>query len=86
MGSLKAIKKISLKMFAPKMEAVNISLIKPKIREVKIPKVLVKMDRNIGAHYPWAFLGIIFAIRRIITNLQGKSFQWQKKSYLLLNW
>ena len=47
-GSLKAIKKISLKIFAPKKEAVNRSLIKPRIREKSIPILFVKIDLNIS--------------------------------------
>lgn len=41
-GSLKATKKISLHMLAPRMDAVSISLINPKILETKIPKLFVK--------------------------------------------
>ena len=33
-------------MFAPKIEACSMSLTKPKIREVKMPKELVKIDLN----------------------------------------
>ena len=35
-------------MFAPKTDAVNKSLINPKILENKIPKLLVKMALNMG--------------------------------------
>lgn len=50
-GSLKAIKNISLYMLAPSAEAVNISLINPKILDTKIPKLLVKIALNIGLLY-----------------------------------
>lgn len=43
-GNLKATKKISLYTFAPKMEAVSVSLIKPKILDTKVPTLLVKND------------------------------------------
>ena len=54
LGSLKAIKNISEKILAPKTDAVSISLIKPRTREAKIPKVLVNIDLNIGNFYPWS--------------------------------
>lgn len=41
-GSLKATKKISLYMLAPKVEAVKRSLIKPNMREISIPILFVK--------------------------------------------
>ena len=47
-GSLKAMKNISLYMFAPRTDAVSKSLINPKILENKIPKLLVNMALNIG--------------------------------------
>ena len=43
-GNLKAIKKISEQIFAPKIEAVSKSLTKPKILETKIPELFVKID------------------------------------------
>lgn len=43
-GSLKATKNISLYMFAPRIEAVSKSRMKPNILEVKIPILLVKKD------------------------------------------
>ena len=45
-GSLKATIKISVYIFAPKIEACNISLIKPKTLEKSVPKLLVKIDLN----------------------------------------
>jgi hypothetical protein len=48
LGSLKAIKKISLYIFAPSAEAVKRSLINPKILENRIPKLLVNIALNIG--------------------------------------
>ena len=47
-GSLKAIKNISLYMFAPRNDAVNKSLKNPKILEIKIPKLLVNIALNMG--------------------------------------
>ena len=43
-GNLKAIKNISLYMFAPSIEAVNRSLMSPKILDVRIPALFVKID------------------------------------------
>ncbi len=40
--------KISVNIPAPKIEAVSKSRIKPKIREKRMPKLLVKMDLNIS--------------------------------------
>ena len=48
LGSLKAIKKMSLYIFAPRADAVNMSLKNPKILETKIPKLLVKIALNMG--------------------------------------
>ena len=48
LGSLKAIKKISLYIFAPRTDAVSKSLINPKILENKIPKLFVKIALNMG--------------------------------------
>lgn len=47
-GSLKATKNISLYIFAPRAEAVNMSRKNPKILENKIPKLLVNMALNMG--------------------------------------
>ena len=47
-GSLKAIKNMSLYMFAPRTDAVNKSLKNPRIRDIKIPKLFVKMALNMG--------------------------------------
>lgn len=47
-GSLNAIKNISLYIFAPRTDAVKRSLKNPKTLENKIPKLLVKIDLNIG--------------------------------------
>ena len=47
-GSLKAMKNISLYMFAPSADAVKRSLKNPKIRDIKIPKLLVKIALNMG--------------------------------------
>lgn len=44
LGILKAIKKISEKILAPKIEAIKTSLKKPNILETKIPLLLVKID------------------------------------------
>ncbi len=44
LGSLKAIKNISLQIEAPKAEAIRTSRPKPVTRENNIPKLLVKMD------------------------------------------
>jgi hypothetical protein len=48
LGSLKAMKNISLYMLAPSADAVSKSLINPKILENKIPKLFVKIALNIG--------------------------------------
>jgi len=47
-GSLKATKNISLYMFAPSADAVSKSLKKPKILEINIPKLFVKIALNMG--------------------------------------
>ena len=47
LGSLKATKNISLYMFAPRADAVSKSLKNPKILEINIPKLFVKIDLNI---------------------------------------
>lgn len=47
-GSLKAMKNISLYMFAPRADAVKRSLKNPNIREMRIPKLLVKIALNMG--------------------------------------
>ena len=46
-GSLKATKNISLYIFAPRIDAVSRSLMKPKILEKSIPKLFVKIDFKI---------------------------------------
>jgi hypothetical protein len=48
LGNLKATKNISLYMFAPRADAVSKSLKNPKILEINIPKLLVKIALNIG--------------------------------------
>ena len=47
LGSLNATIKISVQIFAPKMEACNMSRIKPKILEKRVPKLFVNIDLNI---------------------------------------
>ena len=47
-GSLKAMKNISLYMFAPSADAVNKSLKNPKILETKMPKLFVNIALNMG--------------------------------------
>jgi hypothetical protein len=45
-GNLKATKKISLKIFTPKIDAIKRSRRNPKTRETKIPKLFVKIFRT----------------------------------------
>jgi len=58
LGSLKAIKKMSLYIFAPSADAVSKSLKNPKILEISIPKLLVKIALNIG-HFRYKLSYII---------------------------
>ena len=48
LGSLNAMKNISLYIFAPRADAVSKSRKNPNILDTKIPKLLVKMALNIG--------------------------------------
>lgn len=51
-GNLKAIKKISLHILAPKADVIKISRASPVTREIRMPKELEKMDLNIGYAVP----------------------------------
>ncbi len=46
LGSLNATKKISEKILAPRIDAIRRSRTKPKIRDVKIPALVVKIERK----------------------------------------